>query len=198
MYKNVASQKLAVYAHNVATDLPETGDAANITAQISKDGGVCAASDDLNPSELDAADAKGVYIFDLLQAETNCDLFILSAVSSTASIRLDPIIVYTNSVMRGTDDAATVAALVVAITAIIDGAGASEKTIVCKDGEGNPLGGASVWLTSDVAGTNVIAGKKYTNAAGEVTFMVTVGITYYVWAKKDGQIAIHGRKWVVT
>ena len=101
MYKNVA-QKLAVYAYDVAAaDAPKTGDAGNITAQISKDGGATNASNDVNPTELDATDAKGIYIFDLLQAETNCDLFILSAVSSTGSIRLDPVIAYTTDDLTG-------------------------------------------------------------------------------------------------
>ena len=32
LYKNVASQKLAVYAYDTSADAPKTGDAANITA----------------------------------------------------------------------------------------------------------------------------------------------------------------------
>ena len=95
MYKNIASQKVAVFAWDSVADAPKTGDAANITAQISKDGGACAASDDANPTELDATNAKGIYLFDLLQAETNCDLFVLSAVSSTENIVLDPVFIYT-------------------------------------------------------------------------------------------------------
>lgn len=92
--KNVASQKVAVLAWDVTDDEPKTGDAANITAQISKDGGACAATNDVNPTELDATDAKGVYLFDLTQAETNADLIVISAVSSTANIKLDPIFLY--------------------------------------------------------------------------------------------------------
>lgn len=95
LFKNVASQKVAVYAHDTANDVPKTGDAANITAQISKDGGATAASNDTNPTELDATDAPGIYLFDLTQAESNCDLFILFAKSSTADIQLEPVIIYT-------------------------------------------------------------------------------------------------------
>jgi len=95
MYKNVASQQVAVYAHDTTADAPETGDAANITAQWSLDGGATAVTNDANPTELDAVDAPGVYLFDMLQAETNGDLFILSAVSGTADISIEPVMIYT-------------------------------------------------------------------------------------------------------
>lgn len=95
LYKNVASQKVAVYAHDTSADSAKTGDAANITAQVSKDGGATAASNDTNPTELDATDAPGIYIFDLTQAETNCDLCILYAQSSTADVQIEPVVIYT-------------------------------------------------------------------------------------------------------
>lgn len=95
LQKNVASQKIAVYAHDTANDVPKTGDAANITAQISKDFGTPAATNDTNPTELDATDHPGIYVFDLTQAETNAENVLLSAVSSTADILLDPVQVFT-------------------------------------------------------------------------------------------------------
>lgn len=95
LYKNVASQKIAVYAHDAANDVPKTGDAANITAQLSKDFGAAAATNDTNPTELDATDHPGIYVFDLTQSETNADNIVISAVSSTADILLDPIQVFT-------------------------------------------------------------------------------------------------------
>ena len=107
MFKNVASQKLAVFAWDNASGAPKTGDAGNISAQISKDGAATAATNDVAPTELDATDAKGIYIFDMTQAETNANLVILSAVSSTADIDLQPVILYTVTVMRGTDSANT-------------------------------------------------------------------------------------------
>lgn len=93
MYKNVASQKVAVFAWDNAAGAAKTGDAGNITAEISKDGGASAATDDTNPTELDATDHPGIYIFDMLQAETNADLVVISAVSSTSDIVMRPIIV---------------------------------------------------------------------------------------------------------
>jgi len=95
-YKNTASQKIAVFAWDTANSTEKTGDSAQITAQISKDGGATAATDDTNPTELDATDAPGIYIFDMLQAETNTDLLTLFAKSSTADIKIEPVIIYTD------------------------------------------------------------------------------------------------------
>lgn len=97
LFKNTTGQKIAVFAWDTVNDTEKTGDAANITAQISKDGGATAPSNDVNPAELDAVDAPGVYLFDLTQEETNCDLLILFAVSSTANIKLEPVIIYTDA-----------------------------------------------------------------------------------------------------
>jgi hypothetical protein len=95
VYKNIASQKIAVYAHDTAADAPKTGDAAQITAQISLDGAATAATNDANPTELDAADAPGIYLFDATQAETNADLIILCGASSTGDVSIEPVIIYT-------------------------------------------------------------------------------------------------------
>jgi len=103
VYKNKASQKLAIYAYDTAADESKTGDSANITAQISLDGAATAATNDANPTELDATDAPGIYLFDLTQAETNADLIVLSAVSSTSGIIIEPLIIYTEPETRETD-----------------------------------------------------------------------------------------------
>ena len=96
MFKNVASQKVAVFAWDNAAGAAKTGDAGNISAQWSLDGGAPAVTNDVAPTELDATDAPGIYIFDMLQVETNGDLFVLCAVSSTTDIVLRPVIIYTN------------------------------------------------------------------------------------------------------
>ena len=95
MLKNIDSQKTAVFAWDSANSTPKTGDAANITAQISKDGAATVATNDANPTELDSTDAPGIYIFDMTQAETNADLVVISPVSSTSDIDLRPVIIYT-------------------------------------------------------------------------------------------------------
>lgn len=90
IYKNVASQKLAVYAVD-ANGIPVTGDAANITAQLSKDWGASAAITDTNPTQLDATNHPGTYLFDLSQTETNADILYITPVSSTSGVYLDTI-----------------------------------------------------------------------------------------------------------
>jgi len=94
MFKNTAG-KIIVYAIDSTTGLPKTGDAANITAHYSQDGVAGGAITDTNPTEIDATNLKGQYVFDNTGAEANCDLFTLSPVSATASITLDPAIIYT-------------------------------------------------------------------------------------------------------
>ena len=94
LFKNVASQKFAVYAYDTTIDVGKTGDAANITAEISLDGAASAPTNDVNPAELEATDHPGIYVFDLTQAETNADLIVISAVSGTANIVIVPSILY--------------------------------------------------------------------------------------------------------
>ena len=94
--KNQANQKVYVYARNLVTNLPVTGDAANITAQISKDEAAAAATNDVNPTELEATDQPGIYVFTLTQAETNATRIAISAVSSTQDVHLDPLLIQTD------------------------------------------------------------------------------------------------------
>lgn len=48
-----------------------------------------------------------------------------------------------------------------------------------------PLPGALVWVSTDQAGNNVIAGALPTNLQGQVTFLLNAG-TYYVWVSDPG------------
>lgn len=93
--KNTAGQKFNVLAVNSVTGLPVTGDAANITAQISIDSGAFAAIADTNPTELDATNAAGVYVFDLSQAETNGNVLTIVTISATSNVQLDMLNIYT-------------------------------------------------------------------------------------------------------
>jgi hypothetical protein len=95
IYKNTASQKIAVFAYTAATGAAKTGDAAQITAYISKDWGGAAAITDTNPTELDATNMKGWYVFDLSQAETNAEVLTIAPVSSTSGVVLDQVQVFT-------------------------------------------------------------------------------------------------------
>ena len=102
--KNTAGQKFNVLAINTSTGLPITGDASNITAKISKDSGAFASVADTNPTELDATNAAGVYVFDLSQAETNGNVLTIVPVSTTANVQLDMLNIYTSAVKAQLDD----------------------------------------------------------------------------------------------
>lgn len=78
----------------------------------------------------------------------------------------------------------------------VSGAGALQRTIGVTVG-GNPLEGASIWLATDAAGSNVIAGPLTTSSQGTVTVLLDAG-TYYVWMQKDGYNAIIGQSVAVS
>ena len=64
-------------------------------------------------------------------------------------------------------------------------AGAIEWTYTLTDSvSGALIDGAEIWVTSDSAGTTVLASGT-TNSSGVVTFFLDAG-TIYVWAKKSG------------
>lgn len=66
------------------------------------------------------------------------------------------------------------------------GSGASSNTLIVQTTTLVPIADADVWITTDSAGTNVVAGTRQTNSSGEVTFMLDAGEVYYRWAQKDG------------
>lgn len=77
------------------------------------------------------------------------------------------------------------------------GNGADQVTITITQG-GQPLADADVWITTDAAGTNVVAGTLQTDDAGEVLFMLDNGVTYYLWAQKSGSNPITGQVFVAN
>lgn len=94
MFKNVAS-KICLFAFDTTTGAPKTGDAANLTAYVSKDYGAVTVLADTSAAEMDATNAKGWYLFDLAQAETNADALLFSCKSSTADISVVGSLVFT-------------------------------------------------------------------------------------------------------
>lgn len=81
-FKNRPGQKWQVFAFNRSTLFPVAGDAANITAKISKDGGAANATNDVNPDAIEA----GYYQFDLTQEETDADNLLIIPASSTTDV----------------------------------------------------------------------------------------------------------------
>jgi len=113
-YKNKASQKIGVFAYDEVVGAAKTGDAANITGQISKDYGSAAATNDTNPTEHDATNFPGLYVFDITQTESNCDVISLKAKSSTANVVFEILTFHTEPETR----AASIAAGSIAADAI--------------------------------------------------------------------------------
>lgn len=83
-----------------------------------------------------------------------------------------------------------------AIASLI-GPGALECVWTQKDGSGNPMDNVQVWITTDAAGANVIAGTILTDSSGEVTFMLDAG-SYYVWREKGGYNFTNPQTWTVS
>lgn len=96
MFKNTAA-KFIVFAFDATTNVPKTGDGANITAYVSKDYGAVTVLADTTATEMDATNAPGYYLFDAAQGETNADCLLVSAKSSTANIKVigAPAVIYT-------------------------------------------------------------------------------------------------------
>jgi hypothetical protein len=83
--KNVASQRWNVFAWDVTTGLPVTGDAANITANINIDNAGLGATDDVNPTEIE----DGYYYFVMTAAEMNPNFVVdLYPESSTSNVQV--------------------------------------------------------------------------------------------------------------
>jgi hypothetical protein len=95
MFKNVASQKVALFAFDTTTGTPKTGDAANITPYVAKDYGTVTALGTATATEMDATNAKGWYSFTLAQAETNADALMFTAKSATANISIVGSLIFT-------------------------------------------------------------------------------------------------------
>lgn len=96
MFKNVAA-KFIVFAFDATTNVPKTGDSANITAYVSKDYGAVTVLADTTATEMDATNAPGYYLFDAAQGETNGDCLMVSGKSATSNIKVigAPAVIYT-------------------------------------------------------------------------------------------------------
>tara|TARA_R110002096_G_scaffold134022_3_gene285101 strand:+ start:2607 stop:3929 length:1323 start_codon:yes stop_codon:yes gene_type:complete len=64
------------------------------------------------------------------------------------------------------------------------GSGAISHTITINI-DGNPAPAVDAWVTTDSAGTNVVAGTLVTDNAGQVTFQLDAG-SYYLWCQRSG------------
>lgn len=95
MFKNTSGQKIAVFAFDTTTGAPKTGDAGNITVYVNKDWAGVNALTDTSATEIDSTNAKGWYLFDVSQTESNADALLFTGKSSTANISIVGQLIYT-------------------------------------------------------------------------------------------------------
>ena len=68
----------------------------------------------------------------------------------------------------------------------LGGAGADAVTLTIKTDAGVVIADADVWISTDAAGGNIVAGTLQSNDVGKITFMLDAGVTYYCWRQKAG------------
>jgi len=80
----------------------------------------------------------------------------------------------------------------------VSGPGTIQTPIQVLDKSNNPVSNANVWITTDQAGSNVIAGTLTTKYNGITDpFLLWPG-TYYYWAQKYGILDAQGIQFTVT
>jgi hypothetical protein len=145
------------------------------------------------------ASSDGV-IVDALTADGANDFYTVAATGSPSAA--------TDSVVEGAQGSATEATVQDALTAqgytttrapkldYLDaaisgisggalGPGGTTWTVATTVG-GQPADNVAVWLTTDSAGAHVYAGPLYSDADGEVTFMVDNATRFFCWREKGG------------
>lgn len=175
MFKNVASQKIALFAFDTTTGAPKTGDSANITPYVSKDYGTVTVLGTATATEMDATNAKGWYSFVLAQAETNADALLFTGKSSTANVSVVGVLIYTVAANFS--------------TLVVDGSGRVDVSKIAGTSQTARDIGASVLLsagtgagqldfTSGVVKANVtqFGGSAGTFASGIPTVAVTSNV----------------------
>ena len=128
MFKNVAT-KVALFVFDYSTGAPKTGDAANLTAYVSKDYGTVTVLGDTSAAEMSSTNAPGWYLFDVAQAETNADALLFSGKSSTSNVAVVGALIFTRPANFGTlvigTDGVVEANIVKVNDAAVDGDGQS-------------------------------------------------------------------------
>lgn len=90
-----------------------------------------------------------------------------------------------------TDNAAILAQLALL------GVGGSETVVFSVSDDGAPIGGAEVYITSDIGGTTIVVDNLTSNAAGSITCRLDPG-TYYAWVSHPNYTATNPQTLVVT
>jgi hypothetical protein len=164
--KNAAT-KIALFAFNRVTSDAQTGDAANLTAYLSKNYGAVAQLADTTATELDPVNARGWYVFDVSAAETNATACLFTGKSSTSNVAVVGMLIFP---IRGDQEGSI-----------------PWQYTVTNALTGDPLPDVAVRVTSDAGGATVIA-SGITNDAGTVSFFLDAASQVYVWRQKGGWV----------
>lgn len=152
MFKNVAA-KFIVFAFDATTNVPKIGDAANITAYVSKDYGTVTVLADTSATEMDATNAPGYYLFDAAQGETNGDCLLVSAKSATANIKVigAPAVIYTRPTTGW------LAPATAGRTLVVDAAGLADANVV----KLGPTGAGTAQTARDLGLSILLAANQH-------------------------------------
>lgn len=79
------------------------------------------------------------------------------------------------------------------------GPGLNPVTITWTDSvSGLPVTDGGLWVTTDQAGQNVVAGTFLTSPEGKVTFLLTAGATYYLWGESPSVNPLVARQFIAV
>jgi len=170
MFRNVAT-KIGLFAFDTTTGAPKTGDAANLTAYVSKDYGSVTVLTDTSATEMDATNAMGWYLFDVTQAETNGNALLFTAKSSTANITVVGQHIFTtpaNFTSFVTPTGASVGEVTGAVGSVLGGIDTASGTVKTLDAAitalGTPTVVADAILNRDMATGTDSGGRTVRNA----------------------------------
>lgn len=134
-------------------------------------------------------------ITDQTTAEQKAKVFVSDYVGSTKTLTLSAAGVFSVAV----GDSISIIAVGSTATTAVDLRGPGDEFVSFDFvDDGNAVADVSVWITLDSSGLNVVAGTLTSNGAGRVTFLLTAGATYYLWAEKVGKVSIQGRGFVAV
>lgn len=94
-----------IYAYDSATGAPKTGDSANITPRLAKDG-TSAALTTTTVTELDATNFPGAYKVSISGTEADCDALVVGGKSSTSGVYIVPTVYQMERLPDAAPDAA--------------------------------------------------------------------------------------------
>lgn len=171
MLKNTAGQKVTFFAFNLITGAPVTGDSANLSASVRIGGGAVTLLADQTCEELSDTLAKGLYSFNVSQAETNNDNLVFSCQSTTPNVQCIPQILSTE----------------LPFSAQV-GAGGVTVDILTTDNSPVPvpIDGVEVWITTDEDGLNLVAGTLVSDTSGHTIFKLDDDTVYWVHRQRSG------------